>query len=243
MSGIPVPRVKGMSSMTRLIHEVHRRSLWQVVSIYLVGSWISYQVILGLTDGLGLPAWVPPLAFVLFLIGSPIIVATVAETLRVSEQRTASLRDFIRNPQPYADSLAMLFGSAYGFRLSQINTAPYEALKARGLQLVSDDALRVAIIRVYETGAAEIRRADDIITNVSFDVMRPYYLAHFRDLQFLEHATPLDYATVASDPYFHNLLDYRLTVLRRGVLSRYEATVVDMAHLIDAIDRELDRRE
>jgi hypothetical protein len=170
-------------------------------------------------------------------------VRTVAETLRVSEQRTASLRDLIRSPHPYADSLAVLFGSAYGFRLSQINTAPYEALKVRGLQLVSDDALRVAIIRVYETGAAEIRRADDIITNVSFDVMRPYYLAHFRDLQFLEHATPLDYATVVSDPYFHNLLDYRLTVLRRGVLSRYEATVVDMAHLIDAIDRELDRRE
>jgi hypothetical protein len=170
-------------------------------------------------------------------------VRTVAEILRVSEQRTASLRDYLRSPQPYADSLAVLFGSAYGFRLSQINTAPYEALKVRGLQLVSDDALRMAIIRVYETGAGEVRRADDIITNVSFDVMRPYYLTHFRDIQFLQTATPLDYPAVASDPYFHNLLDYRLTVLRRGVLSRYEETVADMARLIDAIDRELGQRE
>jgi hypothetical protein len=170
-------------------------------------------------------------------------VRTVAESLRVSEQRTASLRDYIRSPQPYADSLAVLFGSAYGFRLSQLNTAPYEALKVRGLQLVSDDALRVPIIRVYEIGAAEIRRADDIITNISYDVLRPYYLARFRDIQFLEHATPLDYPAVASDPYFHNLLDYRLTVLRRGVLSRYDEAIAAMAHLIDAIDRELGDRE
>jgi hypothetical protein len=170
-------------------------------------------------------------------------VQEVAEALRVSEQRTSSLRDHLRDRSPYADSLDVLFGSMYGFRLSQVNTAPYEALKARGLDLVSDDSLRMAIIRVYETGAAEIRRADEIVTNVSFDVLRPYYLARFRDIQFLEHATPLDYVAVAQDPYFHNLLDYRLTVLRRGVLSRYGGAIADMSHLIEALDHELSRRD
>jgi eukaryotic-like serine/threonine-protein kinase len=63
-------------TVLRLIHEIHRRSLWQVVGIYLVGSWIGYQVILALTDGLGLPSWVPPFAFVLFIIGLPLVVAT-----------------------------------------------------------------------------------------------------------------------------------------------------------------------
>jgi hypothetical protein len=90
----------------------------------------------------------------------------IAEMLHVSRAATASLRDYIRTPQPYADSLAVLLGRAYGIRLSQLNTAPYEALKVSGLQLVADDTLRVAIIRAYEMGTAEIRRADDIITNV-----------------------------------------------------------------------------
>jgi eukaryotic-like serine/threonine-protein kinase len=65
-----------MNRIRHLIHEVHRRSIWQVLGIYLVGAWLAYQVILGLTDGLGLPAWVPPLAVVLFLVGLPMVLAT-----------------------------------------------------------------------------------------------------------------------------------------------------------------------
>lgn len=65
-----------MPTLRRIIAEVHRRSLWQVLSIYLVGAWIAYQVVLGLTDGIGLPDWVPGFAFVLFVIGLPIVLAT-----------------------------------------------------------------------------------------------------------------------------------------------------------------------
>jgi eukaryotic-like serine/threonine-protein kinase len=59
-----------------IIVEVHRRSIWQVLGVYLFGSWLGYQVILALTDGLGLPHWVPPFAVVLFIIGLPIVLAT-----------------------------------------------------------------------------------------------------------------------------------------------------------------------
>jgi eukaryotic-like serine/threonine-protein kinase len=65
-----------MVTLKGLIHEIHRRSLWQVLTIYLVGSWIGYQVIIALTQGIGLPAWVPGFAIVLFLIGLPIVLAT-----------------------------------------------------------------------------------------------------------------------------------------------------------------------
>jgi eukaryotic-like serine/threonine-protein kinase len=65
-----------MQRIKSIIHEVHRRSLWQVLGIYLVGSWIGYEVINGLTQGLGLPDWVPAFAVVLFIIGLPIVLAT-----------------------------------------------------------------------------------------------------------------------------------------------------------------------
>jgi hypothetical protein len=168
-----------------------------------------------------------------------------ADALRVSEQRTSALRDHLMGERPYDAELDVLFGSAYGFRLSHLNTAPYEALKGRGpgLGLVSDDAVRLAIVRVFETGAAELRRADEVIVNVSFDVLRPYYLERFRDIEFLERATPLSYADVAADPYFRNLLDYRLVVLRRAVLPRYQQTIEDITGLVETIERELARRE
>ncbi|NIP83782.1 MAG: hypothetical protein GWM90_32950, partial [Gemmatimonadetes bacterium] len=60
----------------KLIVELHRRSIWQVLGIYVVGAWVSYEVVLGLTEGLGLPTWVPPTAIVLFVIGLPIVLAT-----------------------------------------------------------------------------------------------------------------------------------------------------------------------
>jgi tetratricopeptide (TPR) repeat protein len=65
-----------MTGLKTLINEAHRRSLWQVIGIYLVASWLVFQVVQTLTEGLGLPDWVPPFALILLLIGLPIVVAT-----------------------------------------------------------------------------------------------------------------------------------------------------------------------
>lgn len=75
-----------MSELKRLIHEIHRRSLWQVLLIYAVGSWVVFQVVQTLTEGLGLPTWFPAFALVLLLIGLPIVLATafVQEGVRPS---------------------------------------------------------------------------------------------------------------------------------------------------------------
>ena len=62
-----------MSRLKRLIQEIHRRSLWQVLGIYLVGAWIAFQGIEALVSGLGLPEWVPGLAVVILIAGLPIV--------------------------------------------------------------------------------------------------------------------------------------------------------------------------
>jgi len=65
-----------MNSLRRLVHEIHRRSLWQVLGIYVLGSWGVLQAVEVLTGTAGLPDWTPGFAFVLLLIGLPICVAT-----------------------------------------------------------------------------------------------------------------------------------------------------------------------
>jgi tetratricopeptide (TPR) repeat protein len=62
--------------MKKLIHEAHRRSLLQVLGIYLAGSWIALQVVAQLADSVGFPDWVEPFALVLLVIGLPIVMAT-----------------------------------------------------------------------------------------------------------------------------------------------------------------------
>jgi len=62
--------------MKNLIREVHRRSLWQVLGIYLAGSWIALQVVEQLAEAANLPAWVRPAALALLILGFPIVMAT-----------------------------------------------------------------------------------------------------------------------------------------------------------------------
>ena len=65
-----------MSRFKRLIHEIHRRSLWQVLLIYCGAALVAYQAVQALTEGLALPQWFPAFAVVLFIVGLPIVLAT-----------------------------------------------------------------------------------------------------------------------------------------------------------------------
>ena len=62
--------------MKKLIHEIHRRSLWQVLGLYLAGSWVALQVVGQLAQSVGFPEWVEPFALVLLIIGLPVVLAT-----------------------------------------------------------------------------------------------------------------------------------------------------------------------
>ena len=65
-----------MSSLRRLISEIHHRSLWQVVLIYVGAAWACFELIETVTERLGLPVWLPGLAIVLFLLALPVVLAT-----------------------------------------------------------------------------------------------------------------------------------------------------------------------
>jgi len=65
-----------VDGVKQLIHEVHRRSLWQVLGIFLAASWVVLQVVEVLTETAGLPDWTPTMALVLLLLGLPICMAT-----------------------------------------------------------------------------------------------------------------------------------------------------------------------
>lgn len=65
-----------MSQIRKLIREIHRRSLWQVLGIYAAASWVALQVVSQLQESLELPPWVPGAAIVLLVIGLPVVLAT-----------------------------------------------------------------------------------------------------------------------------------------------------------------------
>jgi len=65
-----------MSDKPGLLGEIHRRSVWQVVTVYGVGAWFALEVVQGIVDAGNLPEWLPGMALVLLIIGFPMVIAT-----------------------------------------------------------------------------------------------------------------------------------------------------------------------
>ena len=157
------------------------------------------------------------------------------------EERVETLLGVLHSGAPYADSLDAYFGTLYGIEFPQLNRAGYESLKSQGLDLVSDDALRSQIARVYEQAYFRIDDALDSERMVILDLLRPYVLVHFRDLRFNISATPLDYARVAGDQEFLNLVDYRLQLVKQNHKMNFDGALPEIRALVAALEAELAR--
>ncbi|MFN2601496.1 MAG: hypothetical protein ABR582_01935 [Gemmatimonadaceae bacterium] len=155
------------------------------------------------------------------------------------ESHIKALQSHLMQHGPYADTLQSSFGAVIGILELHLDRAPYEALKARGLDLVSDDSLRTELIKLYDNVYADLEQSESDDRNVTFEVVRPYFLKAFRNIRFRESATPLNYAAVVDDPYFLNVVDYRLTSLRVNTLGPVRTAIASVERLVAQIDREL----
>lgn len=62
-------------NIKRFIVELHRRSVWQVLGIYLFAGWGAVEVVKGLTETAGLPPWFPAAALAVLALFLPIVLA------------------------------------------------------------------------------------------------------------------------------------------------------------------------
>ena len=89
----------------KLFKEIHRRSLWQILGIYLAASWIALQVVNEVADSVGLPDWVSGAAIVLLVLGFPVVMTT-AFVQRGGPARGGAM------PRPFASPSDQPFGDA-----------------------------------------------------------------------------------------------------------------------------------
>ncbi len=161
--------------------------------------------------------------------------AKLQETL----PRIEELSRRLKTGGTYDPSLDRLFGAAYGVHGINLNTTAYETLKSIGLQSITNLDLRLGITRIFDHHYENILSGRDIGQGVTLDIMRPYFLEHFRDLQFLESATPINYKTIANDTYFHNMIDYRLAVLRNNQMDSYPKAIAEIRSVLGLLEKEL----
>lgn len=64
-----------MSRLKRLIVEIHQRSVWQALVVYLGASYAVLEAVDLFIERLALPDWLFPIAFLLFVVGLPVVVS------------------------------------------------------------------------------------------------------------------------------------------------------------------------
>jgi hypothetical protein len=155
------------------------------------------------------------------------------------EADVEELLTILRSGQPYEASFDALFGTAYGTSGFFLSAAAYESLKSRGLVLIADGELRSRIAQIHEETYPRLRLSIQSEATLILDLMRPYFLIHFRDLRFNVSATPLNYAALVQSTEFLNLIDYRLQLTRQNQISVFEQSLAEIDELIAALEAEL----
>jgi Zn-dependent protease with chaperone function len=156
-------------------------------------------------------------------------------------EKIKALIEVLETEPPYDPSFAQLFGAPYGIRRIELNTAAYESLKSMGLQTVLNPELRLSIAKVFDHHYETLAFVNEVDTNVILGIMRPYYLVHFSDLEFLQSASPLDFEFIVQDSYFQNIVEYRLVVLNTNQLNAYARAAEDIQATLKMLDNELNR--
>ncbi|WP_168175931.1 DUF6090 family protein [Pukyongia salina] len=132
-----------------------------------------------------------------------------------------------------------LFGKVYGFRFERVNTAFYEDLKSSGLQVLKDDEIRLAVVKLFEDNYVVLGDLLDLERSVN-QVNRPYFLENFTDLTFQEYAKPRNIKLIWNDSYFKNLVHYRIITLESNQIKWYKKTIDDIDNLQALINNYLD---
>jgi hypothetical protein len=140
--------------------------------------------------------------------------------------------------RPYSDNLDSSFAEIQFFRGVTLQTSIYESLRARGLSLISDDELQLALIDLFENHNEALDRQNSYTREIAFSQMQPYARQHFElDGQ---RAKPLDYQALLDDRYFLNLIESKVMAARTFKVPAYHAAGEAIRDVMERIDDMLE---
>jgi TolB-like protein/tetratricopeptide (TPR) repeat protein len=87
-----------MNGLKALIDRLQNRSVWQVLGVYALGSWIAIQVVDVLSNSFDLPAWFPRFTLALLVIGLPVVLVTAWVQKRLARRAVVDSSGVDRSP-------------------------------------------------------------------------------------------------------------------------------------------------
>jgi hypothetical protein len=168
-------------------------------------------------------------------------VATEADTMLSVHRRLTTLVEMLESGRTMDDA-----GPAYQeaftgfdrFVLVTVRYGPYETLKDRGLDLVSDPALRIQLTSLYEDWFPQLVENSEIDQRLSREQLLPFMLEYLRldeEGRWVAAGRIHEAGSLGL-----TLSRYRLLTLDRHYLPSFRTTLRLMEEALGAIDAELE---
>lgn len=178
------------------------------------------------------------------------IETNLAEMERLSAAHSAQVEHFkdlvthMEQDLPYHDSLETKMAAIFGWYTPLFDFAPYETLKTRGVELISNDTVKRNIIAVYEKVIYRITDGlEKFESGNSTAVVLPYFSKHFE----MYSTSPAkvranDYERIKKDPEYRNILQLLIGIRSFGV-NLSTASAQGLETVVQLLNKEIEKQE
>lgn len=165
-------------------------------------------------------------------------------------QASKVLKEVIENDQIYHDSLQGYFGKSVSIPRFIANTGAFETLKSKGVDLISNDSIRLQILEVHDFiyESLKIWEKGAFLDN---NFILESYVKHFNHVAlwgpiessgWAKKMTPHDFEKLKQDKAFYSI--FITNAIQKDRLNQeISPTIEKLRILIDNIQKEIERLE
>jgi len=155
------------------------------------------------------------------------------------------IETYIKNDLPYNEELDTCFGRLTFWSSPYIINTAYISLQTKGLDLISNEALKNGIVNMYEIELVTIiQDYEGSETELMASIVSPFFAKHMRRLheESLMLSRPNDFESLKQNEEFKNILSMVIRQRKRG-FQFYKEIMNSMKKLIQNIEIELKSRQ
>ncbi|MFH6770069.1 DUF6090 family protein [Gaetbulibacter aquiaggeris] len=155
------------------------------------------------------------------------------------------IETYIKNNLPYNEELDTSFGRLTFWASPYIINTAYSSLQTKGLDLISNEVLKNAIVNMYEIELAKIiQDYDTSESELMSNIVTPFFAKHMKRFheENLMLSRPNDFEGLKQNEEFKNILSMILRQRKRG-FEFFRDIMISMDNLINEIDKELQSRQ
>lgn len=155
-------------------------------------------------------------------------------SLRVNAYRI--IASYIKEQKPFDEEIKKYFSHIQGYTTFLINTGPYETLKSRGLETITNDSIRLQVSTYYDVEYDRIKTNERQHHSHYLENIKPTILKNF----YMEGYTiiPIDHDALMKNFEFEQTILWALRV-DQYLLKKYEALSVITTQLIEQLSEEI----